>query len=78
MYSINLRDEDTVIRTNVILDEKLLKAGLKITGLKTRKALIDYALRELLRHNDQLKLLKLRGAVNWQDDLNQLREGKNI
>jgi len=37
-------------RTNVELDENLVNDCVKLTGIKTRKALIDHALRELLRH----------------------------
>lgn len=67
-----------MIRTNIELDEKLLNAGLKATGLKTRKALINYALKELLRHKDQMKILKLRGAISWEGNLAVSREGRNI
>ncbi len=66
-----------MIRTNIVLDEKLVKAGLKATGLKTRRALLDYALRELLRHNAQMKLLKLQGAVHWQGNLATSRQNRN-
>lgn len=65
-----------MIRTNVVLDEKLVKSGLRITGLKTQRALIDYSLRELLRHEEQKKLLKLRGAIDWHGDLKQSRLGR--
>jgi len=38
------------LRTNIVIDKELIEAGLKATGLKTRRELVDYALRELLRH----------------------------
>lgn len=66
-----------MIRTNVELDEKLVNAALKVTKIKTRKALIDYALRELLRHAQQKELLKLRGKIHWEGDLKTMREGRN-
>jgi Arc/MetJ family transcription regulator len=66
-----------MIRTNVVLDEKLVKSALKITKLKTRRALIDFALRELLRHAKQQELLKLRGQVQWEGDLEKSRKGRN-
>ena len=46
----------TVGRTNVVLDDKLVTECQKVTGIRTRKALIDYALRELLRRESQLKI----------------------
>jgi Arc/MetJ family transcription regulator len=42
-------------RTNIVMNEKLVEAGLKMTGLKTQRALVDYALKELLRRNTQKK-----------------------
>lgn len=45
------------IRTNIVLDNKLIEAGLKATGLKTRRELVDFALRELLRHKQQQQIL---------------------
>lgn len=63
-------------RTNIVLDEKLVNTALKITKLPTRRALIDYALRELLRHEKQKELLKLRGKIHWEGDLDSSREGR--
>ena len=66
---------DTV-RTNIVLDRKLIEAGLKATGLKTRRELVDFALRELLRHQQQKKLLSLKGKVSWEGDLAEMRSGR--
>ena len=60
-------------RTNVVLDDQLVVRCLKSTGLRTRRALIDHALRELLRHERQRKVLDLRGTVSWDGDLEQWR-----
>lgn len=65
-----------MIRTNVVLDNKLIEAGFKATGLKTRRELIDFALRELLRHKQQEKLLALKGKVTWEGDLEEMRAGR--
>jgi len=61
-------------RTNVVLDDELIEECQKVTGIKTRRALIDYALREVLRHGRQRRLLKLKGAVKWEGDLDAWRE----
>lgn len=66
----------TMGRTNVVLDDKLVTECQKATGIKTRKALIDYALHELLRHESQLKILKLKGKVHWEGDLTTWRKGR--
>ena len=46
-------------RTNIVLDESLVEAGLKATGLKTRKDIVDFTLRDLLRRESQKKILSL-------------------
>jgi Arc/MetJ family transcription regulator len=46
-------------RASIVIDEKLIKAGLKATGLKTRSALIDCALRDLLRRGSHKRILEL-------------------
>lgn len=60
-------------RTNIVLDEKLVRDGLKRTGMKTRRALVDFALRELVRREKQTGLLALKGKVRWAGDLSQMR-----
>lgn len=63
-------------RTNIVLDEKLVKAGLKATGLKTQRELVDFALRELLRLAQQKDFLKYRGKVIWEGNLEESRQGR--
>mgnify|MGYP006267983549 FL=1 len=63
-------------RTNIVIDEKLINAGLKVTGLKTRKALVDYALRDLLRRESQREILKLKGKIRWEGNLSSMRKGR--
>ena len=64
-------------RTNVVLDDDLVRECRKLTGIETRRALIDYALREVLRHGRQRRLLELKGAVDWEGDLSAWREGRS-
>jgi len=61
-------------RTNVVLDDALVAGCLKATGLKTRRALIDHALRELLRHERQKKVIELKGTVRWEGNLAKWRK----
>ena len=63
-------------RTNVVLDEELVEKCQKLTGIKTRRALIDYALQELLRHRRQRRLLELKGSITWDGDLDAWRESR--
>ncbi|GAB6041559.1 type II toxin-antitoxin system VapB family antitoxin [Endothiovibrio diazotrophicus] len=63
-------------RTNIVLDTELVARGLEVTGLKTRRELVDFALRELLRREGQKRLLELKGAVRWEGDLEEMRKGR--
>jgi len=65
-------------RTNIVIDEELLEAGLKTTGLKTRKALVDFALRDLLRRENQRKILELKGKIHWEGDLASMRRRREL
>jgi Arc/MetJ family transcription regulator len=65
-------------RTNVVLDENLVHKCLEATGLKTYRAVIDHALRELLRHESQTKILELKGKIQWEGNLNEWRQSRRV
>jgi len=66
------------MRTNIVLDEKLVAQGIKLTKLRTRRALVDYALRELVRRKQQRKIMSLRGQVDWEGNLGEMRQGRSF
>jgi Arc/MetJ family transcription regulator len=63
-------------RTNIVLDDKLVDDCMKATGIGTQKALIDHALRELLRRENQTKILELKGKILWEGNLDKWRQGR--
>ena len=63
-------------RTNIVLDETLIEKARCLTGLKTMRSVIDYALKELVRHRRQRDILKLKGAVTWEGDLSKMRKAR--
>ena len=65
-------------RTNVVLDERKVARGKRATGIKTTRALIDHALDEVIRLHRQGKLLQLRGKIDWQGDLADMRRGREF
>jgi len=65
-------------RTNIVLDDELVQLCLELTGLKTRRKLIDYALKELLRHENQKKILELKGSIKWEGNLASWRKGREF
>lgn len=65
------------MRTNIEIDDKLIKDTLKITGIKTKREVVGLALETLLRLKRQELLAKrLRGKVRWEGDLEQMRLDK--
>ena len=71
------QSQQQTTRTNIVLDTRLIHTGLKMTGLKTRRELVDFALRELVRHEQQKKLLDLKGRIQWEGDLEAMRTDVN-
>lgn len=61
------------MRTNIVIDDKLMRDALRATGLKTKREAVDEALRTLLRLKKQGKIRRLRGKLDWQGDLNAMR-----
>ncbi len=58
------------MRTNIELDEELVAELLRETGIKTKRELVDHALRQLLRKRKIQKILDLRGIFKdggWED-----------
>jgi Arc/MetJ family transcription regulator len=64
------------MRTNVVIDDDLMAEALETTGLNTKKAVIEEALRTLVRLKKQEKVRSLRGKLQWEGDLNMLREAR--
>ncbi len=61
------------MRTNIVLNDKLVKEGLKLTKLKTKKDLVDVALKELVERRKRKRILKLEGKIAWEGNLEELR-----
>lgn len=63
-------------RTNIFLDDSLVSTGLKMTGLRTKRDLVDLALRELVRKESQKTMLSLEGAIRWEGNLDEVRQSR--
>ncbi len=61
------------MRTNIIIDDKLMRETLKLTGLKTKRAAVEAGLQTLLRLGKQAEIRQFRGKLHWQDDLDPMR-----
>jgi len=64
------------MRTNIEIEDDLIKDGLAYTGLKTKRELVNYALKELVRRKKRKAMLQLEGKLRWEEDLSQMRENR--
>lgn len=64
------------MRTNIIIDDDLMTAALKATGLKTKKEAVELGLRTLVRLKGQAKVKEWKGKLDWQGDLDKMRLDK--
>jgi len=62
-------------RTTVVLDERLLAQAKRVTGIKTTRGVVDYALRDVIRLRHRA-ILRLRGNIGWRGDLAVMRRGR--
>jgi Arc/MetJ family transcription regulator len=63
-------------RTNVELDDRLVRQGMRRFKCKSKRELVHLALTELLRDAKRKELLTLRGQVRWEGDLDEMRRGR--
>lgn len=61
------------MRTNIVIDDKLMKETLRATGLKTKREAVELGLRTLLRLRRQAQIRRFRGKLSWQGDLDEMR-----
>ncbi len=61
------------MRTNIVIDDKLMQETLRATGLKTKREAVELGLRTLLRLRQQEEIRRYRGKLDWQGDLEAMR-----
>ena len=61
------------MRTNIVIDDKLMKETLRLTGLRTKREAVELGLRTIVRLRKQEEIRKFRGKLKWQGDLDSMR-----
>ena len=61
-------------RTNVVIDDELLRDGMELCGAKTIRELVDLALKELVMRRKRFAVLEMRGCKGWEKNLAELRK----
>ena len=61
------------MRTNIVIDDQLLAAAQRATGIKTKKGVVEEGLRALVRLRRQARIRRWRGRLRWEGDLDRMR-----
>ena len=64
------------MRTNIVIDDKLMTETLRVTGARTKREAVELGLRTLVRLGKQAEIKRLRGKVQWQGNLERMRRDK--
>jgi Arc/MetJ family transcription regulator len=64
------------MRTNIVIDDKLMKETLRLTGLKTKREAVELGLRTVVRLRKQDEIRQFRGKLDWHGDLDAMRTDK--
>jgi Arc/MetJ family transcription regulator len=60
-------------RTNIELDVDLVKMAMEVTQISTIREVVHHSLRELIKFNKRKDILNLKGKINWEGNLDELR-----
>ena len=61
------------MRTNIVIDDKLMREALRASGASTKKEAVESGLRMLVRLNKEAEIRKFRGKLRWEGDLDGMR-----
>jgi Arc/MetJ family transcription regulator len=61
------------MRTNIVIDDRLMEEALRATGVHTKRDAVELGLRTLVRLNQQAEIRKFRGKLRWEGDLDAMR-----
>ena len=61
------------MRTNIVIEDRLMNEALSLSGFKTKKETVEEALKLFIQMKRQMKIRTYRGKLEWEGDLNQMR-----
>jgi Arc/MetJ family transcription regulator len=64
------------MRTNIEIDDRLMTEALRLSGESTKRAVVEAALCLLIQTKAQTGIRKLRGKIQWEGDLAELRRSR--
>lgn len=73
--SVYARTMPKMLRTNVVIDEDLVRKVMDIYGLQSKREAVDFALRRAAGGDDPWSGMRELRGIGWEADLNELRGG---
>jgi Arc/MetJ family transcription regulator len=64
---------ENTMRTNIVIDDKLMREALKTSGIKTKRAAVEAGLQLLVKLSRQKGIRRLRGRLAWEGSLDEMR-----
>lgn len=61
------------MRTNIVIDDQLMDRAIALSGLETKKAVVEQALKLYIQILQQSAIRELRGKLKWEGDLEKMR-----
>lgn len=61
------------MRTNIVIDDDLMKRVMKATGIRTKREAVEMGLKALLKLKQQESIRDFRGKLDWEGDLDDMR-----
>ena len=65
------------MRTNIVIDDELMNEAISLTGIRTKRELVDLAIKELVQNRKKKDLFKLAGQMEFSDDFDH-KEVRNL
>jgi Arc/MetJ family transcription regulator len=76
MVLIRYTHRRQAMRTNVVIDDTLMESALKVSGLVTKKDVIEEGLKLLVQVKSQKEIKRFRGKLKWSGNLDEMRSDK--
>lgn len=62
------------MRINIVLNDKLIERAQELSGIKTKREVVEEALRIFIQLREQVEVRSLRGELQWEDNLDEQRQ----
>ena len=64
------------MRTNIVIDDKLMADALKLEGIKSKREAVELGLKTLIRLRKQETIKRFKGKLKWDGNLNAMRTSR--